>query len=133
MVLPWGSKTDFFKVTNTRALAISPYSPSTPSVPPRALGAGRRRREHAAEDRVHVAEVALEAEDLGQLGGGEDLLDLRVLGDAASEVAVRLPRLHGVALHHAVGVLPPHPTRGQLEQELAGEHEALRGFEVLPH
>src|SRR6267378_4845564 len=98
MVLPWGSKTDFFSVTYTRALAIALFS----------LDRGLSHRfffrvgKDSAEDRVHVAEVALEAEDLGQLGRGEDLLHLGVLGHAPAEIAIGAPRLHGVRLHHPV-------------------------------
>src|SRR5437899_6504091 len=114
MVLPWGSKTDFFSVTYTLDFAIALFS----------LDRGFSHRlffrvgKDPSEDGVHVAEIPLEAEDLGQLGRGKDLLHLGVFGDAAAEIAVGAPRLHGVRLHYPVGVFPPHAARGQLEKKL---------------
>src|SRR5207247_661155 len=79
------------------------------------------RVKHTREDGVHVLEVALEAEHLGDLAVFEYGPDLRVFGDALSEVPLGLPGLHGVTLDDPVGVLAGHPPGGQLEEELAGE------------
>src|SRR3982751_2994734 len=73
--------------------------------------------QHALEDSVHVAQLAVEVEAGGELGGGKQLLPPRVLAEQVAEITVLVPDLHRVALHHHVGRLPLHALLDQLEQD----------------
>ncbi len=107
--------------------------PSVPDLSPRARSAGGGELEavEPVEDDVGVAEEAGGLEALGQLGVVE--VDLAVASEEVAQVAPSLPRVHGVALDDAVGVVAGHPPLDEGQQDGLGVHEATCGFEVLEH
>src|SRR5436305_15161829 len=87
------------------------YDSRTPALEPaktqmRWRGAIGSLPQHALEDRIDVAQLAVEVEAGAELGGRKQLLHLRVLAEQVAEIAVLVPDLHRVALDHHVRRLP---------------------------
>src|SRR6187549_694367 len=90
--------------------------------------------EDPGEKSVGVLKISREVEDLFEGVPAERLHDRGIAGDLGLEIALVEERVHGVALDDLVRVLPAHPAfLGELEQELAGEHETLARVEVPAH
>src|SRR5581483_1056140 len=59
--------------------------------------------------------------------------DLRIALDSRPEIAFFLPSLHRVRLHYPIRLFAQHARRGQIQQQLAGEYQPFRHFQVAPH
>jgi hypothetical protein len=89
--------------------------------------------EDALENGVDGAELTLEIEGAGERRGVKKFGDARVGGDAIAKTRFGFPRSHGVLLNQFVSVIAGRAGFDQVLQELAGENQAVRGFDVAQH
>src|SRR3954449_8427394 len=120
MVCPWGSNTDGFNVTNTRALMLSSSTPAAvvaasiqescahgARATARALPCPdriRRRAEHPREDHVHVPHLIVEIECLLDFRMRQHLREIGILEQQRLEILVLVERTHRIPLHPLVSL-----------------------------
>src|SRR5215213_9113174 len=129
MVRPWGSNTEGFRVTNTRAFIVSCSQGPAPAWSYRC----RDRREDAIEDGVDVAEMLAEIERLLELSGAEHAHHVAVFKQERLEILLLVERPHGVALHPLVGLFARDSAAGELEEHRPREHDAARALQIFQH
>jgi hypothetical protein len=122
MVRPWGSNTEGFNVTKTRARICNLSSP-----------AQRLGLEDPIEDVINVLELFVEIERALDLGRGEDTRDLRIRKQQALEIALLVERAHRVALDPGVGVLARDALLHEFQEDGARKHDAARAVQVFAH
>src|SRR4051794_1260842 len=117
MVWPWGSNTDGFNVTNTRALMLSSSTPAAvvaasiqascahgaraPAPCPDRI---RRRAEHPRENHVHVPHLIVEIERLLDFRARQHLREIGILEQQRLEILVLVERTHRIPLHPLVSL-----------------------------
>src|SRR6185436_20196058 len=113
MVLPWGSNTDGFRVTKTRA-----------RISDNALDAGK----DSFENRVDVLELLAEIEGTVDFRRREHAGDVGVRAQQVLEVALLGEGQHGVALDPVVGLLARDALPGELEQHRPRKHDTAQSI-----
>src|SRR3954452_18662871 len=88
------------------------------------------QRPEALEDRVDMTGVRLEIEDRVELDPRRDRV---IAADELAEVALLLPRLHGVPLHEPVRLVAAEPRLDERQQQPLAEEEAVARVEVPLH
>src|SRR6516165_590751 len=89
--------------------------------------------EHALKDRLNVLYVMLHVEQLRQLRLAQVLPDFTVCFEQGREIALFLPRKHGIALDEPISVLAREPLLGEREHHALGVHQTAKAIEVLLH
>src|SRR4051812_30627042 len=137
MVWPWGSNTDGFNVTNTRAFILSSSRPAAPAAasiqgsgahgaraPARSLPCPNRitgRAEHPRENHVDVPHLIVEIERLVDLSARQHLRQVGILEQQRLEILVLVERTHGIPLHPLVGLLARDAAAREFEKNGARE------------
>src|ERR1043166_3921866 len=93
----------------------------------------RSPAEHAGEDGVDMLQVIVEIEQFLELGRRQRTRDLLVRLEQGEQIALAVPRPHGVPLHEGVGLLTAHAGLRQRQQHALAVHQAPRAFEIGLH
>ena len=80
-----------------------------------------RFQENPSEDPVHVDQITIHRKRLLNLFNRQIRKHFFVRLHTGPEIALGFPGAHGMALYYAVSLLPKHPGRGQIQQQLSGK------------
>src|SRR5438105_8534693 len=88
---------------------------------------------YSGENRVYVAQLALEVKGLLDHLCWYPSCDLPVLQDLFAKVQPLFPGAHGVTLHKPVSILAGYAVLYKIKQQLPAEHQPSRAFQVCFH